>query len=247
MTGYRLYMSTQQSFFDLLPRQRTTNSSQFSRFTVIIAKSSFIPSTIQWPEFIEFFAHHPDLVFAAMERVPHDYTIVAGYDTPDDVPKHATDLLIFLVEHGIHPQIFTTDVSSIELSRSIRDNWSISLDKYFPGETIAREPTPPPMPDVELSPEQDTEQPFDQWWSSLDRDWHIPPSEHSIRIDQLDGSLTLFQNPQVDEYYSEIRKRKIQISNMLLHVPIVAPEIIADLGTHRSLFADETEMKEQEY
>jgi hypothetical protein len=81
--------------FGRLPKAR------YARFTGVAthpagARPSKCIITIQWTEVLLFLSASPDLTVAAMEHVGRDSTIYAGYDTPEFVPRHATDLLIWL-------------------------------------------------------------------------------------------------------------------------------------------------------
>jgi hypothetical protein len=176
------------------------------------------------------------LQVAALERLNKNYTIAVGYQVPDRVPQHATEILVFLVRQGIRPVFQTASLSCGELEEFIHSLSLPTVERYF------AEKRPPPLPDL---PDEDSELnegvSFDDWWTSLDRSWHRVPTEYGIPTTDLEVALDVFQTKLIVKIPTEYGKRNIRMANRLLKLPTVDPQIRAEIAAHKSLFTDERE------
>jgi hypothetical protein len=232
-TDVTVYLFTwPEKMISQIHHRRVTDATEFSQKTVIIVKTR---SLVQWTEVLLFLSASSDLTVAAMEHVGRDSTIYAGYDTPEFVPRHATDLLIWLVEHGIHPTIFATDLASFDLA-DLASLAGASIELYF------KPDTPAGMPDgSEQGGTAEDQESFQQWWESLSFDWEKPPMMYRIHPNEIAARLDLFTEPVIVEEPSLYRKMCARMSNALLNLPVVSDEVLNEIVSHRSLFANELE------
>jgi hypothetical protein len=223
------------SVFGTVLRPRTFDASSFIGHSVIIVKSNYIPTSFKFSDLLVFLQSESDIRTAAIERLAKNYTIAVGYLLPDRLPKLATSLRSFLVRNGVHPALHTASLSSNELEGLLRTVTVPTIERYFSDRPDA-EPGPPGAdagPGTLLS--------FDNWWAALDRPWHIAPVEVSIPIGELEAGLDLFQGRVTVDHPTEFRKMNVRMSNRMLQLPIVGPDVQAEITAHRSFFEDELE------
>jgi hypothetical protein len=223
------------SVFATVLRPQTFDSSSFIGHSVIIVKSNYIPTSFKFSDLLVFLQSESDIHTAAIERLFKNYTIAVGYPLPNRVPKLATSLRNFLIRNGVRPALHTASLSSSELEGLLRTVTVPTIERYFSEQPDAE----PGRPGADAGPEPLLS--FDDWWAALDRPWHIAPVEVSIAIGELEAGLDLFQGRVTVDHPTEFRKMNVHVSNRMLQLPIVGPDVQAEIMAHRSFFEDELE------
>jgi hypothetical protein len=229
------------SLLEGVHHRRVNDSAEFSNTTVILVKT---PSPIQWDVILAFLTAMADLCVAASEPLHQNNILFIGYDVPNDVPQHATDLALFLVRAGIRPFLFTTDLTSQDLSHIVQFA-APHVVRYF------RDDMAPPGPELLLEGdkvEHDDEgaQKFDEWWQSLSRDWETVPTEYRIPSSDITRKLGLFTESVRVEPLSAFHKRYVHLSNVLLNLPFLGEDDLNEIVAHRGLFTREMEADQQD-
>jgi hypothetical protein len=223
------------SLFEAAAQRRTFQSSSFVGSSVIIVKSTYIPASFTLSDLLTFLHSQSHLYAAAVERLPKNHTIAIGFLYSDRVPELATALRCFLVRRGVRPLLHAARLSCTELESLLRTARVASVERYF-SDPPDDEPEPPGA-----DAETESLVSFGNWWAALDRPWHVAPVNVSIRVAKLEAGLELFQAAEIVDHPTEFRKISARMSNYMLQLPVVGPDVQVEIAAHRSFFEDERE------
>ena len=232
------------SFLSEFKLTRAKTASDCARSSAVIVKTAFIPPDFSFATLHQFLSsHEPRFVFAAMERIKGDNSIVVGYPSAEVAPFSATELLKFLVTCRIHPEIYTTKSPAheirdfIEQMREGRNIEFVLADEDRETAIVAQiddESEPEPEPEPELEPTAAESQ---TWWTSIGATtWEPQTADVFITPNnEIEAALRLYGSVACDQHTS-YKKMKIRMKNTLLQLPDVDAHILECAVAHQSIF-----------
>ena len=230
-----------QSFLSDFKITRAKSAADLARESAVIVKTPFIPAELNLAAMRSFLNSPNQLfVFAALERIKGDNTIVVGYQDAKMTPFYATELLKYLVKCRVHPEIYACKSPAHEIRDFIEQcagergiEFIIADDELPP---LAPPPESDEEPEVKAVPQEEPD--ARSWWTSLGAtSWDPQTSDVVITPkSDIEAALSLYHGSVACDEKTAYKRMKIRMKNILLELPEVDPQVLEHAVAHRSLF-----------